>query len=43
MNPSPWNATWAEGENLALTTKILGQWNRLAKDEKVVTNPGCGQ
>ena len=29
------------GESLALTTKLLGEWNRIAPDEPLVTNPEC--
>lgn len=41
MNPSPWTATYARGESLALTTRILGEWNRIGADEDLVTNPEC--
>ena len=41
MNPSPWTATYARGDSLALTTRILGQWNRIGPDEELVTNPEC--
>ncbi len=41
MNPSPWTATYAKGESLELTTRILGVWNRIGPDEDLVTNPEC--
>jgi len=41
MNASPYTATYATGEYLALTTKILGAWNRIGKDDALVTNPEC--
>lgn len=28
-------------DSLALTTRILGQWNRIGSDERLVTNPEC--
>ncbi|MBX3189611.1 MAG: CapA family protein [Labilithrix sp.] len=43
MHPSPWTAKHATGESLALTTRILGQWNRLGADEPLVTNPECSR
>jgi len=43
MSPSPWSAVPATGESLALTTRILGQWQRLSPGEDVVTNPQCGR
>lgn len=41
MGASPYTAQLGSGESLALTTKILGTWNQLAKDEPLVTNPEC--
>jgi poly-gamma-glutamate synthesis protein (capsule biosynthesis protein) len=41
MKSGPWSAVPATGEHLALTTRLLGEWNRLDPNEAVVTNPGC--
>lgn len=42
MSSSPtWTASYAKGESLNLTTRILGQWNRLGPDDALVTNPEC--
>ncbi len=41
MNASPWTATYARGENLALTTRLLGEWNRIGPGDELVTNPEC--
>jgi hypothetical protein len=41
MNKNPWTAKVAEGDSLALTTKLLGPWNRIGKDDPLVTNPEC--
>lgn len=41
MNPSPWTATYATGDSLALTTRLLGKWNAIGEDEALVTNPEC--
>lgn len=43
MKKTPWTAVPATGEHLALTTRILGQWNRLEPDEDVLTNPSCSR
>jgi hypothetical protein len=41
MGTSPYTANLATGESLALTTRILGEANKLGKDEPLVTNPEC--
>jgi Bacterial capsule synthesis protein PGA_cap len=41
MNASPWTAAYAKGDSLALTTRLLGEWNRIGPDEDLVTNPEC--
>lgn len=41
MTPAPWTASYAKGDSLALTTRILGEWNRIGPDEDLVTNPEC--
>ncbi|MDB4937468.1 MAG: hypothetical protein JWP87_4440 [Labilithrix sp.] len=41
MGASPYTAQLGSGESLALTTKILGSWNKLGADEALVTNPEC--
>lgn len=41
MGREPYVAQLGSGESLALTTKILGTWNKLGADEPLVTNPEC--
>lgn len=41
MGNAPWTANLASGESLALTTRILGSWNKLEADAPLVTNPEC--
>ncbi len=41
MSAAPYSANLATGESLALTTRLLGQWNKLGADEPLVTNPEC--
>jgi hypothetical protein len=42
MSSAPsWTSQLASGESLALTTKILGSWNKLEAEEALVTNPEC--
>ena len=41
MGNAPWTAQLASGESLTLTTRILGQWNKLGAEEALVTNPEC--
>lgn len=42
MGAAPYTANLASGDSLALTTKILGSWNKLGAEEALVTNPECG-
>lgn len=42
MASSPtWTSKPATGDSLAQTTRLLGEWNRLDPDAKLVTNPEC--
>lgn len=41
MHSAPYNVDRAVGASLSLTTRILGIWNRVEPDERVVTNPAC--
>ncbi len=41
MQTGPWTSKYAAGDSLALSTRIFGQWNRLAPNEELVTNPEC--
>lgn len=45
MHRSPsWTVVPAErgdSASLALTTKLLGEWNRIGENEELVTNPSC--
>ena len=41
MGNAPYTAQLGSGDSLALTTTILGKWNKLEKDEPLVTNPEC--
>ncbi len=41
MKTGPWTSLPATGESLALTTRILGEWNRIGPNDPLVTNPGC--
>ena len=42
MKQSPsWTTMPATGDSLALTTKILGEWNRIGPNDELVTNPDC--
>jgi hypothetical protein len=41
MGNAPYTAQLGSGESLALTTKILGSWNKLDAAEPLVTNPEC--
>ncbi len=43
MHSQPFTSELAAGDSLALTTRILGRWDRLAGDEPLVTNPRCQQ
>ena len=46
MQNGPYTAVPAEGHNAesyALTSRLLGQWNRIGVDEPLVTNPACQQ
>ncbi len=42
MTRGPWTASYARGESLALTTRLLGEWNRIGPSDDLVTNPECG-
>jgi hypothetical protein len=41
MGNAPYTAQLGSGESLALTTRILGSWNKLDADAPLVTNPEC--
>lgn len=41
MGAAPYTAQLGSGDSLALTTKILGEWNKLDASEPLVTNPEC--
>lgn len=41
MGNAPYTAQLGSGESLALTTKLLGSWNKLGAEEALVTNPEC--
>ncbi|CAN5910482.1 hypothetical protein BH11MYX4_BH11MYX4_58810 [soil metagenome] len=43
MKAAPWTSMPATGESLALTTRILGEWNRIGPNDALVTNPECAQ
>jgi hypothetical protein len=36
-----WNATYARGEYLNLTTRLLSEGNRIGENDPLVTNPEC--